>query len=161
MSWGCAWLAALSLPARALPAPTGPVVLSVSGRVRIHNDGQRAHFDMAMLADLPQQTIHTRTPWYPQTRQFTGPWLRDVLSAVGAQGTTLRLIALNDYRVDMPYDDAQRHDVILARLLDGQPLAVRDKGPLFVIYPFDSNPELKSAKYYSRAAWQLRTIEVL
>ncbi|HLL17733.1 MAG TPA: hypothetical protein VK439_03030, partial [Rubrivivax sp.] len=78
----------------------------------------------------------------------------------GAHGGTLRLVALNDYRVDMPFDDAQRHDVIVARLLDDKPMAVRDKGPLFVIYPFDARPELRNAIYYSRSAWQLRTIEV-
>jgi hypothetical protein len=60
----------------------------------------------------------------------------------------------------MPFDDAQRHDVIVARLLDDKPMAVRDKGPLFVIYPFDARPELRNAIYYSRSAWQLRTIEV-
>ena len=116
---------------------------------------------MAMLAELPQHSISTRTPWYPRARRFTGPLLRDVLAAAGAQGSTLRLIALNDYSVDMPYEDVQKHDVILAHLLDGQPLSVRHKGPLLVIYPFDSNPELQNSKYYSRAAWQLRTIEVL
>jgi hypothetical protein len=116
---------------------------------------------MAMLEALPQHTVNTRTPWYAQARHFTGPLLRDVLSAAGAQGTTLRLVALNDYRVDMPFDDTQRHDVVLARLLDGQAMAVRDKGPLFVIYPFDAKAELRSAVYYSRSAWQLRTIEVL
>jgi hypothetical protein len=83
-----------------------------------------------------------------------------VLAAAGAQGSVLRLVALNDYRVDMPFDDAQRYDVMLARLLDGRPMAVRDKGPLFVIYPFDTVPELRSATYYSRSAWQLRTIDV-
>jgi hypothetical protein len=73
----------------------------------------------------------------------------------------LRLRALNDYRVDVPWDDAQRNDPIVARLLDGEPMAVRDKGPLFLIYPFDDRPELRSAVYYSRSAWQLRTIEVI
>ena len=77
---------------------------------------------MAMLEALPQQTLTTRTPWYAQARRFTGPLLRDVLSAAGAHGATLRLIALNDYQVDMPNDDAQRHDVLVARLLDGQAL---------------------------------------
>ena len=146
--------------ARALDAPTGPVLLTLSGRVRLTNDGTRANFDMAMLAALPQLTVTTKTPWYPAPRQFTGPRLRDVLAAAGAQGTTLRLLALNDYRVDMPFEDAQRHDVILARLLDDKPMSVRDKGPLFVLYPFDTRPELRSAVYYSRSAWQLRTIEV-
>lgn len=156
----CAALAA-SLPVQALQPPTGTVVLTVGGRVRIPNDGSRAHFDMAMLEALPQASFTTRTPWYAQARRFTGPLLRDVLAAAGAQGTLIRLTALNDYKVDMPFDDAQRHDVILARLLDGRPMAVRDKGPLFVIYPFDARPELRSTVYYSRSAWQLRTIDVL
>ena len=158
---GCAlWLAA-ALPAQALERPAGPVVLTVSGRVRMPNDGADAHFDMAMIAALPQTSFSTHTPWYAKARRFTGPLLRDVLGAAGAQGTLIRLTALNDYKVDMPYDDPQRHDVIVARLLDDQPMAVRDKGPLFVIYPFDARPELRGAVYYSRSAWQLRTIDVL
>jgi hypothetical protein len=87
--------------------------------------------------------------------------LRDVLSAAGAQGSTLRLSALNDYRIDVPADDARRFEVTLARLIDDRPITVREKGPLFVIYPFDSDPALRNALYYSRSVWQLKTIEVL
>ncbi len=150
-----------ALPALALDAPTTAVLLTVGGRVRNTNDGRRAQFDMPMLESLPQHQVVTRTPWYTQARRFTGPLLRDVLAAAGAQGTTLRLMALNDYQVDMPMDDVQRHDVTLARLLDDKPMSVRDKGPLLVIYPFDAHPELRSAVYYGRSAWQLRSIEVL
>ncbi|MBX3634084.1 MAG: hypothetical protein KF683_01580 [Rubrivivax sp.] len=161
LALGSALLLAAALPARALERPRGAVVLTLTGRLRMPNEGDRAHFDMDMLAALPQSSFSTRTPWYAQARRFTGPLLRDVLAAAGAQGTTLRLVALNDYRVDMPVDDAQRHDVVLARLLDDRPMSVRDKGPLFVIYPFDADPALRSAVYYARSAWQLRTIDVL
>lgn len=150
-----------ALPARALDKPAGPVVLSLTGHVKVPNDGSRANFDMAMLERLPQTSFSTRTPWYAHARKFTGPLLRDVLAAAGASGTTLRAVALNDYWVEIPADDAARHDVIIARLLDDKPMAVRDKGPLFMIYPFDSQPDLlRSPVYYSRSAWQLRTIEV-
>jgi hypothetical protein len=151
----------IALPAFALDKPVGPVVLTLSGRVRNVNDGPNAQFDMTMLEALQQKTLITRTPWFARARRFTGPLMRDVLAAAGAQGSMLRLIALNDYRVDMPMDDVQRHDVLLARLIDDKPMTVREKGPLFVIYPFDDRPELRSAVYYSRSAWQLRTIEVL
>jgi len=146
--------------ARALEKAAGAVVLSVVGGVRSPNEGSAAQFDMAMLERLPQTSFTTRTPWYSQPRKFTGPLLRDVLAAAGAAGTTLRAIALNDYWVELPIDDAMRYDVIVARLLDDKPMAVRDKGPLFVIFPFDSQPELRNPIYYSRSAWQLRTIEV-
>lgn len=150
----------LPVPAAALEAPASTVVLTLTGQLRSPNDGARAQFDMPMLERLPQTSFTTRTPWYAQPRQFTGPLLRDVLRAAGAHGTQLRARALNDYRVDIPIEDAQRYDLILARLLDGAPMPVRDRGPLFAVYPFDAQPELRNAVYYSRSAWQLRSIEV-
>ena len=154
----------LALPwcaARALERPTGPVILTIRGSLSAPNAGTMAQFDMAMLEQLPQHSFTTRTPWYSQARKFTGPLLRDVLTACGAQGRTLRAVALNDYRVDLPFEDVQRYDVLLARLLDDQPMAVRDKGPLFIIYPFDTDPALRSPIFYGRSAWQLKSIEVL
>ena len=154
-------LAALPLASRAaLSEPKGRVVLTVSGRIGIRNAGDAARFDMDMLAALPQHSFSTKTPWYPQAHKFTGPLLRDVLAAVGAQGRTLRAIALNDYKVELPVEDATRYPVVLARLLDDRPMLVRDKGPLFIIYPFDSDESLRSERYYSRSAWQLKVIEV-
>jgi hypothetical protein len=154
-------LAALPFAAWALEPPSGPVVLTVTGRIKLPNVGSQAQFDMAMLERLPQHSFVTRTPWYATPRKFTGPLLRDVLAACGAQGSGLRATALNDYRVDLPFEDAQLYDVLLARLLDDKPMAVRDKGPLFIIYPFDSSAELRNTVYYSRSAWQLKSLEVL
>jgi len=145
----------------ALQAPAGKVVLTLSGRITQPNREGRAEFDMSMLEQLPQHSFATQTPWYSKPRKFTGPLLRDVLAAAGAQGNTLRAIALNDYKVTLPVEDTQRHDVLLARLLDDEPMAVRDKGPLFIVYPFDAKSELRNALYYSRSAWQLKAIEVL
>ncbi|MFP5399142.1 MAG: hypothetical protein ACLGIT_12530 [Gammaproteobacteria bacterium] len=143
-----------------LPAPDGAVVLSVGGAVRAPNAGAEAHFDMAMLAALPQHELRVPTPWYDGPRLFTGPLLRDVLDRAGAHGTMLRARALNNYRVDIPVEDVRRWDVVLARLLDGRPMSVREKGPLFVMYPFDRHDELRNGVYYGRCIWQLRSIEV-
>jgi hypothetical protein len=141
--------------ARTPPAsPTGPVVLTV---------GKGATFDMATLARMKQHTIRTATPWYDRTREFTGPLLRDVLSAAGVPADVrgmARFVALNDYRVEIPLEDAREHDVIVARLLDGQPMSVRQKGPLFVMYPFDDKPALRSAVNFGRCVWQLKAIEL-
>jgi hypothetical protein len=161
LRWSATLPLSAALPALALDKPTQTVVLTLTGRIRMPNQADAAHFDMPMLEALPQTSFTTNTPWWTQPRKFTGPLLRDVLAAAGAHGTALRARALNDYRVDIPFDDAQRHDMIIARLLDGKPMAVRDKGPLFIIYPFDARPELRNAVYFSRSAWQLRTIEVL
>ena len=147
-------------PVRALEAPRGKVLLTITGQLAHTNDGASAVFDLALLQQLPQHSFSTRTPWYPQARKFGGVLLRDLLAAVGAQGDTLRAVALNDYRVDIPTEDAALHGALLAHLLDDAPMPVRDKGPLVIIYPFDDQPELRNALRYSRAIWQLRSLEI-
>ncbi|MCV2369254.1 molybdopterin-dependent oxidoreductase [Paucibacter oligotrophus] len=149
-----AWFAAV--PSWALDGPSGAVVLTISG---VGMKGE-AQFDMAMLAALPQHSFTTKTPWYPVAHKFTGPLLRDVLAAaaVGAQGKLIEAMAVNDYKVTIPRADAQQRNVILARLLDDKPMALRDKGPLFIIYPFDTAEELRNSVFYSRSAWQLKSL---
>lgn len=144
----------------ALPNPSGGVVLTLSGRLGQSNSEGRALFDMAMLAALPQHNLVQKTPWYSGPRKFTGPLLRDVLAAAQAQGQQIDAVAINDYKVSIPMEDVQTLPVILARLLDDQPMLLRDKGPLFVIYPFESHPRLRNTLYYSRCIWQLKSLDV-
>jgi len=151
----------IALPARALEAPAGKVVLTISGTLVHTNDNGSASFDQALLQALPQHSFSTRTPWYAQARKFSGVLLADLLAAVGAPASaTIKAVALNDYRVDIPADDLTLNGAMLAYLLDDKPMSVREKGPLVIIYPFDDKPELRTAVHYSRAIWQLRTLEL-
>lgn len=143
-----------------LAAPKERVVLTISGKIGATNRGANAVFDMAMLDALPQHTFTTQTPWDDKPVQFRGPRLRDVLAAVQARGTQIKATALNDYRIVIPVEDAQRFDVIVATRKNGEPMPVRDKGPLFIVYPFDSDPVLKDKRYYERSIWQLKALEI-
>ncbi len=149
-----------AIPAQVLPVTSGPVVLSIDGAIQVRNSPHAAKFDLDMIRALPTQHIHTRTPWFQHAVTFTGPRLWDVLQRLGAHGQTLRVRALNDYAVDLPASDAGRYNPILAWQINGQPLTVRDKGPLFLVYPFDQHPELKNDIYYSRSIWQIQSINV-
>jgi hypothetical protein len=161
LALSCALACSLSMtPAMALDKPAGPVVLTISGKVGQANSGKQAVFDMKMLEKLPQQTFSTQTPWYPNPVSFTGPLLRDVLAAAGAKGGKIMAVALNDYKTEIPFEDASRHDVIIARLMNGRPMPVREKGPLFIVYPFSAKAELRAEIYYNRAAWQLNALQV-
>jgi hypothetical protein len=150
----------LGLPAHALDAPKNKVLLTLSGKVGTPNQGDKAAFDLAMLKALPQKTFSTQTPWEKNPIKFSGPLLRDVLAAASAQGSTLKAVALNDYKISLPVADSQKFDVIVAHLMDDKPIPVRTKGPLFIVYPFDNQPELRSSTYYERSIWQLKAIEV-
>jgi hypothetical protein len=152
--------ALLCFPSFALETPTGRPVLSISGAIGVKNDGAVARFDMKMIEALPQHSFTTRTPWFDRSVQFTGPLLADVMAAVGAQGSSILASAINDYTITIPMDDTKTYKVIVARLLDGKPISVREKGPLFVIYPFDSDATLRTSTYYERSIWQLKSMEV-
>jgi hypothetical protein len=151
---------AAALAAKPLAPPRSKVVLSITGHVERTNASGRADFDLDMLAALPQRQVVTHTPWHQGEQTFTGPLLREVLAEAGASGTTLVAVALNNYRCEIPVEDTRQFDVILALLHNGEPMRVRDKGPLFVVYPFDSDERLRTERYYARSAWQLRSLIV-
>jgi hypothetical protein len=157
------WLTALApSAARAgnLPSPTGPVILTVTGRIANTNAGKAAEFDLAMLEALPGRTAKVSTPWAEGVNAFQGPLTRVVLEAVGAQGAKLKVTALNDYSADVPADDFIKFDVILALKKNDAYLPVRNQGPIFIIYPFDTNPSLYNEVYFGRSVWQVKSIEV-
>lgn len=155
-------LSAALLPqlAHALDKPTGPVILTIHGSLEHPNAGPDAVFDLPMLEALAGRTAAMNTPWTEGRTTFSGPLLSSVLDAAGAHGKTLKLMALNDYSADVPMEDASTLKTILATRLNGKLMSVRDKGPLFMIYPFDTNPELFNEKYFSRSVWQIQSIEV-
>lgn len=146
--------------ALALDKPVGDVILTVTGHVTKANVDGTAQFDAAMLDKLASRTGLMETPWTTGKVTFSGPLLRAILDEAGADGTKLSVKALNDYAAEVPMEDAKTLDTILATKMDGKAMSVRDKGPLFLIYPFDLNPDLYNEKYFSRSVWQIKEIEV-
>ena len=117
-------------------------------------------FTIKRIQSLPQRTFVTKTPWYKDPVKFTGPLLRDVLAAAKVKGEVINAIALDDYQAKIPFSDATDYDVILAHQMDGKTLTAKDKGPLFVVYPYDSKAELQAVRFYERSIWQLKALRV-
>lgn len=143
-----------------LPSPQGKVVLAISGRIANTNNGDRAEFDMPMLEALGMESFTTKTPWYKEPVTFSGVPMARLLDSVGANGTSLTVTALNDYATDIPTADFKTYPVLLAAKRDGAYMPVRDKGPLFIVYNYDSNPELQHQRFYSRSVWQVARMVV-
>ena len=114
------------------------------------------------LLSLESTEIVTTNDYVDHEATFTGPRISTLLAAakIGTD-SMIRATALNDYSVEIPAEDILDYDVIIAVLMDGEPMSVRDKGPYWVIYPMNENPELKEAQYNDRLIWQLASIEVI
>lgn len=141
--------------ADALAPPTGTPVLTVSGAIEVTNVGKMAVFDMASLEALGLSHFITATPWDQGKVTYEGVHLDTLLRRVGAHGTQLTAIALDDYVVDLPISDFAKYGTLLATRRNGKYMPVSDKGPLFIVYPFDDNTDLQQAIYYSRCVWQI------
>jgi len=136
----------------------GPAILDVT--YFTSDEHETVQYDIATLEMFGMQTTVTDTPWTEGATAFTGVLLRNVLQDLGLETGVVRAIALNDYAVEIPFEDFIENDVILALKRDEKYLTVRDKGPLWVIYPWAEHPRLRTEVYYSRSIWQLRKLEV-
>lgn len=144
-----------------LSPPESPIVLHVSGRLMASAPERSFAFDIAGLERLGTIDLRTETPWSDGVVTFTGVRIRDILNAVRAQGSAVVATALNDYSVTIPVEDSDTYDVIVAIRQDGRLMSVRDRGPLWVIYPWSDRSELRNEVYYARSIWQLTSFEVL
>jgi hypothetical protein len=161
LSVGLALLApASTVSAANLAKPVGEIILTISGAIANTNGDGRATFDLDMLKALPITTFKTKTTWTEGEKSFTGVSMQALLAAVGSTGTVAKSIALNDYGVEIPVSDAVADGPIVAYLIDDQTMSVRDKGPLWVVYPFDAKPEYRTEATYSKSIWQLSRIEL-
>lgn len=149
----CATLFAVS----SLPAVASNVILTIDGEI-----AGETPVDMTLedIKALESATVVTSTPWHETAARFEGVPLSALLEKIGATGKTISLLALNNYRSEMPVSDIDQHGVILAYKQDGAYMPVSDKGPLFIVYPFDSDPALNNEVYYARSAWQVRAMTI-
>lgn len=142
---------------QAFAALQGRPILEVSGSIE---NNSTAVFDIAALERIGVTEIQTSTPWTEGRPVFEGVLLSDLMNSVGAQGTVVLATALNDYRVEIPLSDFDRYPVVLAYKMNGEMLKVRDKGPLWIIYPQDEYPELQTKQVQSRWVWQIKELKI-
>lgn len=122
---------------------------------------KEAAFTKEELLEMPQLTVVTKNDYVDDVTTFQGPSLRHVLEEmeIGPEAQ-LKMVALNDFVSQVPAQDAFDYDVVLAVLRDGEEMPVRGKGPIWLIYPMDAHPELKTEVYNNRLVWQLKSILV-
>jgi len=152
------------LPAMAdmLPAPTGNVLLTLSGDLTNQTTGAAdgtVTLDLEMLKAMPTQVFTTSTIWIEGEIEFTGVSLAAVLDYAGATGSTIVAIASNDYKVEIPTDGLSANAPVVAYLMNGSEMSARGKGPLWIVYPYDDDAKYRTEVIYSRSIWQLDRIE--
>ena len=140
--------------------PVGPIVLTVSGNIEGVGTGPVIRLDRAMLEALGTTKLKTSTAWTAGEPEFEGVLARDLLEAVGAEGTLVVATALNDYVASIPFRELYDYPVLLALKMDGEYLQIRDKGPIWIVYPRDQFGELRNSMVDKKWVWQLSELEI-
>lgn len=147
------------VPGDAIPAPKGKVILNVIGAPKAGAGGKIA-FDRATLESLGMVKFTSKNKWMSAPATYEGVLGSALLDAVGVPKgmNTMRMVAINDYVVHIPVADFRKWPVILAIKMDGKYMTVRNKGPIWVVYPNHVYKKLGSPAYQDRWIWQLKEI---
>jgi hypothetical protein len=113
------------------------------------------------LLALPQTHFETTTQWTPGSGRFSGPILDDLLRYYEAGPGHLRLTAIDGYIVTVYRNLITREAPIIANRINDQPFDRRNKGPLWVVFPYDRAVKFRSETIFSASVWQLVQITVL
>ncbi len=127
-------------------------------KVRYSQDSVES-YTMEELRALPGVLVETATPWTDGPQRFVGIALHALLGEV-SPAAVLSLRAVNDYAVDIPVSDVTPDYPVVAYERNGKNMSVRDKGPLWLVYPFDTHDDFQTETVYSRSIWQLVEITV-
>lgn len=141
--------------------PAGEVILTVTLSGDAADDSKALQFDREALTDLGLVSIETTTIWTDGVQTFEGVPLTALMDFLQVDKGTLLASATNDYTVEVPVSDAVDDGPIIAMNLNGERMSLRDKGPLWIVYPYDAFSKYRTEVIYSRSIWQLDRLKVV
>lgn len=165
-SSACVVLTSLTLTAQALDEPEGDVLLTIDGNITLSNavvsEKPVAQFDLDLLKSLGVTSFATKSFWTEESHTYSGVRLNTLLKAVGVdhKNTTIRATAANGYWYDLQDLELDEYPIIVAYERDSKLLTLRERGPLWIFFPWDLYPELESEKNKASSVWQLITLTV-
>ena len=110
------------------------------------------------LREIGEATFETTTIWTEGVQVFTGVPLNMFVQSFGVEDGEMVATAVNDYAIGIPVVEALEEGPMIAYRRNGENMPVRDKGPLWIVYPYDSSPEFETEVTHSRSIWQLNRI---
>jgi hypothetical protein len=144
----------------AVPAvPQGKPLLTITGRIGVTNADHTLRLDQAELDRLGLLALSVNDPWAKQRIALQGVWLRDLVDVArpDAGATSLHLVALDDYQVDLNLADVRDQSIFLAtRTGDGTVLPIEEGGPTRIVFA-DGLADRFSPDMW---IWNIETIEV-
>lgn len=149
-------------PGDSIPAPMGEVILTVTGKIGIKNDGDALRLDMATLEKFGVVEYAITDPWLREKVTYQGVLMSEVLKIlqVSADAEIVHFTALDNYDVDITIREINQWPILLATRANGKYMSVSENGPTRIIFPFDQFSEIDKRIYQDLMIWNLASMEV-
>ncbi len=142
-------------PVKAQATNEAPVIFSIQIQNEETSSCRRVSFSVHDLQRLPKKEFTTSTIWTSGEQEFTGVWMATLLEELGVRSGRIVMYASNDYQVETKVEDFMSGGALLAYARNGELLLPRNKGPLWLVYNYDSDSRFRSEAIYSKSIWQL------
>lgn len=122
-------------------------------------NGEAVKVSMDQLMELPATEFYTSTPWTNGVQKFKGVSFDLLIDTYGLDADQVRVAALNDYNVIVPTSVLRADGAILVYHLNDAEMSVREKGPFWVVFPYDKDARLQTDTFWSYSVWQVKSID--
>lgn len=160
---GTAGLVHAGQPAYTPEPVTLPALVDAPGKLLVLSAGEERVLDVAALEAMGLHQVDLAGDfWQSEPVSYQGVLLRTVLEAAGiADVAQIRLTGMDGFSQLMPREDWRDWPVMIATRENGQPIAMADKGPLRIIYPYSMSAALQDPLYRLRWVWLLVRVEAV
>ncbi|MCR4403336.1 MAG: molybdopterin-dependent oxidoreductase [Firmicutes bacterium] len=141
--------------------PTGKVVVTVTGDIAVKNSDAGLEFDMAMLEGLGLTKCEVKDPWLGK-KVYEGVLISAILRHAGAADTAdeVVVVAKDGKKVTVKAADVAKYPIILATKDGGKAIGTGLGGPVKLVFPYDTHPEVEKAYDKNAWNWYVVTLEV-
>jgi hypothetical protein len=151
----CLGFTQFAAPAKADDAVRLGVTISATNAVEFSIDELRA---------MGETSFSTTTPWTKGTQKFEGVTGAQIVAALEAKGAkpdaeSVLAVANNDYSIVVPYEVFAQPTTLIAFSQNGAAMPVRDKGPFWIVFPYDQDAKFLSSSYQSYSIWGLERLD--
>lgn len=145
----------------AVAKPTGKVVLTVTGGIAETNSDKGLELDMAMLEGIGTKLYDGTDPWLGK-KKYTGVVIADILKFAGAPKDVAEVvvIAKDGKKVTLKAEDVDKYPIMLATQDGGKAIGSGLGGPVKLVFPFTTYPELEKMYTKDDWNWYVVTLEV-
>lgn len=135
-----------------------PTLVSASDTLGIKNGDVSIELSTDDIANLTQTSFETTTIWTEGEIEFSGPSLKSVLELADITDGVVSLTAINEYTIEIAVSDITDDAPIVANKMNGKPFNRREKGPYWIVFPYDSDKKYQQEEIYAVSIWQLVSI---